>query len=247
MLATQCRKAVRYTSTQAHASLDKAYAREHPPAQPGNYVMMSVSDTGTGIDRSLLPRIFDPFFTTKEVGKGTGLGLSIVYGIVKQSGGYIWVYSEPGHGTTFKIYFPSTTAALDRPAVRSDNSSRPSGQLVLIVDDDPSIRDNIRDCLEQLGYRVLIAGSGDAALKICDDLAGKLDSGYHRSRHVGKELATSWRTIWPSAIRMCVFSSCPAIPKTARSGGKCFSTAARSCRSHSAWLNWLTRCMARWR
>lgn len=156
-------------------TLDEAYAREHPPVQPGSYVMMSVSDTGTGIDRSILPRIFDPFFTTKEVGRGTGLGLSIVYGIVKQSGGYIWVYSEPGHGTTFKIYFPATTAGLDRPALRSENTSRPGGQLVLIVEDEASIRSNVSDCLEQLGYRVLTAAEGDAALKICDDLEGKLD------------------------------------------------------------------------
>ncbi len=155
--------------------LDEAYAREHPPVQAGSYVMMSVSDTGTGIDRSILPRIFDPFFTTKEVGKGTGLGLSIVYGIVKQSGGYLWVYSEPGHGTTFKIYFPATTAALDRAAVRPENPSRPAGQLILIVEDEASIRSNLRDCLEQLGYRVLMAASGDAALRICDDLEGKLD------------------------------------------------------------------------
>ena len=176
--------------------LDDAYAREHPPAQPGRYAMMSVSDTGTGIDRSILPRIFDPFFTTKEIGKGTGLGLSIVYGIVKQSGGYIWVYSEPGHGTTFKIYFPSTTAPLDRTAVRSDNLFRPTGQLILVVDDEITIRGNVLDCLQQLGYRVMVAESCDAALKICDEQEGKIDlvlTDLVMSGKSGQELARIWR------------------------------------------------------
>jgi two-component system, cell cycle sensor histidine kinase and response regulator CckA len=155
--------------------LDDAYAKDHPPVQPGRYVMMAVSDTGTGIDRSILPRIFDPFFTTKEVGKGTGLGLSIVYGIVKQSGGYIWVYSEPGHGTTFKLYFPVTTASLDRTAVRAESTAHPSGQVVLVVDDEANIRSNLRDCLQQLGYQVLTAETGRSALKICEDREGKVD------------------------------------------------------------------------
>jgi CheY-like chemotaxis protein/two-component sensor histidine kinase len=159
----------------ATVDLDEVYAKEHPPVQPGRYVMLAVSDTGTGIDKSILPRIFDPFFTTKEVGKGTGLGLSIVYGIVKQSGGYVWVYSEPGHGTTFKLYFPATSAPVERPVLRSEITSRPSGQTVLVVEDESTIRSQVRDCLQQLGYRVLEADSGAAALKTCEDLHGKVD------------------------------------------------------------------------
>ena len=145
--------------------MDDAYTKTHPPVQPGRYVMLAVSDTGTGIDKSILPRIFDPFFTTKEIGKGTGLGLSIVYGIVKQSGGYIWVYSEPGHGTTFKLYFPATTAALESPVLRSETYLRPAGQTVLVVEDEAMIRSNVRECLQQLGYQVLEAENGEMALE----------------------------------------------------------------------------------
>ena len=159
----------------SNVNLDNAYSREHPPVQPGRYVMLAVSDTGTGIDKSILPRIFDPFFTTKEVGKGTGLGLSIVYGIVKQSGGYVWVYSEPAHGTTFKIYFPAITAPLENPLARSESYSEPSGQTILIVEDDAMIRGNVRECLQQLGYQVVEAENGEAALQVCGRLHGKVD------------------------------------------------------------------------
>ena len=151
----------------ATVDLDDAYAKTHPPVRPGRYVMLAVSDTGSGIDKSILPRIFDPFFTTKELGKGTGLGLSIVYGIVKQSGGYIWVYTEPAHGTAFKLYFPATTAALESPVPRSETSAGPGGETILLVEDDATIRGNIRLCLEQLGYRVMEAENGKAALQIC--------------------------------------------------------------------------------
>ncbi len=159
----------------AMADLDEAYTRDHPPVQPGRYVMLAVSDTGTGIDKSILPRIFDPFFTTKEMGKGTGLGLSIVYGIVKQSGGYVWVYSEPGHGTTFKLYFPATTSQAERPLLRSDSLARPAGQTLLLVEDDAAIRSNMRECLEQMGYRLLEADSGTVALQVCAEHQGRID------------------------------------------------------------------------
>ena len=159
----------------ASVDLDDAYTKTHPPVQPGRYVMLAVSDTGTGIDKSIMPHIFDPFFTTKEVGKGTGLGLSIVYGIVKQIGGYIWVYSEPGQGTTFKLYFPATTEPLESPAPRSDISAEPSGQTVLLVEDEAIARSNIRLCLEQLGYRVLEAQNGQDALQSCAEHPGAIN------------------------------------------------------------------------
>jgi len=159
----------------ASVSLDGRYIESHSVVQPGRYVMLAVSDTGTGIDKSVLPRIFDPFFTTKEVGKGTGLGLSIVYGIVKQSGGYIWVYSEPRHGTTFKLYFPAIAASPERPLVRPESSSRVAGQVILVVEDEPSIRTNVRECLQQLGYSVLEAENGSAALRLCRQQRGQID------------------------------------------------------------------------
>jgi PAS domain S-box-containing protein len=153
----------------SNVQLDETYCRTHPPAQAGSYVMLAVSDTGSGIDKTVLPRIFDPFFTTKEVGKGTGLGLSIVYGIVKQSGGYIWVYSELGHGTTFKVYLPTSTKPLEQPVQRAETSGRAQGQLLLVVEDELSIRNNVRDCLQQLGYKVLEAQDGKAALEVCHE------------------------------------------------------------------------------
>ncbi len=152
----------------ANVDLDEAYAKTHPPVQPGSYVMLAVSDTGTGITKADLARVFDPFFTTKEPGKGTGLGLSIVYGIVKQSGGYIWVYSEPGEGTTFKLYFPTTNAPIEVPPSRADVASHPAGQIILVVEDEPAIRSNVRDCLRELGYSVLEAEDGEAALQLCE-------------------------------------------------------------------------------
>jgi len=159
----------------ASVDLDDAYTKTHPPVRPGRYVMLAVSDTGTGIDKSVLPHIFDPFFTTKEVGKGTGLGLSIVYGIVKQSGGYIWAYSEPEYGTTFKLYFPVTAAPLEGPVARTETIFHPTGQWVLLVEDEALIRGNVSECLRQLGYQVLEAENGEKALRLCEEHRGRID------------------------------------------------------------------------
>jgi PAS domain S-box-containing protein len=188
--------------------LDEAYAATHPPVQPGRYVMLAFSDSGTGIDKSILPRIFDPFFTTKELGKGTGLGLSIVYGIVKQSGGYVWVYSEPGHGTTFKLYFPATTASPQRTALHADSILRPAGQMLLVVEDDPIIRSNVCECLQQLGYRVLQAESAAAALRTCKENGDKIDlvlTDMVMAEKTGHELAAELTQCFPG-IRVLFMS-----------------------------------------
>jgi len=147
-----------------NVTLDKKYAQQHPPVVPGPYVMLSFSDTGHGIDKNLLQKIFEPFFTTKESGKGTGLGLATVYGIVKQSGGNIWVYSEPGVGTTFKIYLPRVDRKepLAQPAPVADFTG--GNETILLVEDDNDIRDLVAAMLKAGGYNVLVADSPSAAL-----------------------------------------------------------------------------------
>jgi len=159
-----------------NVELDEEYAGGHVSAQPGSYVMLAVSDTGSGMDAVTQARIFEPFFTTKEKGKGTGLGLATVYGIVKQSGGWIWVYSEPGHGTTFKIYLPRVTeaAAPAAPSPVLPISVRGS-ETVLLVEDDEMIRALVQKVLKANGYTTLVAESGPAALR----LAGQHDGRIH--------------------------------------------------------------------
>src|SRR5437879_8796420 len=144
-----------------NAEPDEAYARRHLPMQPGSYVRLAVSDTGCGMDAATQSRIVEPFFTTKEQGKGTGLGLSTVYGIVKQSGGYIWVYSERGQGTTFKIYLPRVVDPADSVPPVTHWSALPQGmETVLLVEDEPEVRWLVRDMLRHLGYTVLEARHG---------------------------------------------------------------------------------------
>jgi signal transduction histidine kinase len=153
--------------------LDESYAREHVSVVPGEYVMLAISDTGCGMDEETRQRIFEPFFTTKEPGKGTGLGLSMVYGIVRQSGGNIWVYSEEGTGTTFKIYFPRVTAEAQEYKRTNGCAETPKGsETILLVEDAALVRTLARRVLETAGYRVLEAASAEAALKVCETING---------------------------------------------------------------------------
>ena len=148
--------------------LDETYATAHQPVVPGRYVMMAVSDTGVGMSEETLTRIFEPFYTTKEVGKGTGLGLSMVYGIVKQSGGYIWVYSEPHQGTTFKLYFPRVDQPAEHGVVEPSPVSVMRGtETILLVEDDPQLRQLSSSVLSHCGYKVLTASTPEEGLAVC--------------------------------------------------------------------------------
>jgi hypothetical protein len=156
------------TLETSNATLDETYALEHQPVEPGRYVMLAVSDTGHGMAVETMGRIFEPFYTTKEVGKGTGLGLSMVYGIVKQSGGYIWVYSEPDQGTTFKIYLPRVDQPADHAGTEKSPMSVSRGtETILLVEDDPQLRELSSSVLGHCGYRVLTAGTPEEGLAIC--------------------------------------------------------------------------------
>jgi CheY-like chemotaxis protein len=146
--------------------LDETYAQTHFPAVPGRYAMLAVTDTGTGITPETRARIFEPFFTTKEAGKGTGLGLATVYGIVKQNNGFIWVYSDLGQGSTFKLYFPIAQAATSAPTAATPSVSSRGTETVLLVEDSPVVRAAARVVLRHYGYKVLEAPTGRAALDI---------------------------------------------------------------------------------
>ncbi|MGH9494516.1 MAG: PAS domain-containing protein [Candidatus Sulfotelmatobacter sp.] len=147
--------------------LDETYARERQPVVPGRYVMLAVSDNGDGMSLETQTRIFEPFYTTKDVGKGTGLGLSMVYGIVKQSGGYVWVYSEPGRGTTFKIYLPRVDQPAEAAVVEKSSSKiRQGSETILLVEDDPQLRRLSSSVLTHCGYKVLVAAGPEEGLEI---------------------------------------------------------------------------------
>jgi PAS domain S-box-containing protein len=163
------------TIETANVNLDEDYARRHVGVTPGAYVMLAVSDTGSGMDPETQSRIFEPFFTTKTHGGGTGLGLATVYGIVKQSGGHIWVYSEPGRGSTFKIYFPRVEEAADELKPRSAFAQPTQGsETILLVEDEEIVREVAERILVYQGYKVLVARDANDALRLCETHEGPI-------------------------------------------------------------------------
>jgi CheY-like chemotaxis protein len=164
------------TLETANIELDQSYAQGHLGAVPGSYIMLAVTDNGLGMDDETQARIFEPFFTTKELGKGTGLGLSMVYGIVKQSGGYIWVHSAIGKGSSFRVYLPRVFENEQELAPSQPVSQSLAGkETILLVEDDPLVRGLAQEILKTRGYSVLVAERPEAALEICRQHAGPID------------------------------------------------------------------------
>ena len=170
-------KGGRLTIETANVEFDSTVSHSPAVVAPGKYVMLAVTDNGCGMDTKTQAHIFEPFFTTKEKGKGTGLGLATVYGVVKQSGGYVWVYSEPGHGTTFKIYLPriedeTASAGADR---NTSAAALPRGsEVVLLVEDEVGVRELAREYLEMSGYTVIVAPDGHTAIELAAMHAGTI-------------------------------------------------------------------------
>jgi two-component system cell cycle sensor histidine kinase/response regulator CckA len=163
------------TIETANAELDEEYASQHPGSKPGPHVMIAVSDTGTGMDAATRSRIFEPFFTTKPQGKGTGLGLSTVFGIVHQSGGTVWVYSEVGKGTTFKVFLPRVDADVDATRAAARQATLHGTETILLVDDDEPVRLVARAILRRYGYRVIEASNAGEALLHAEAHPGAID------------------------------------------------------------------------
>jgi two-component system cell cycle sensor histidine kinase/response regulator CckA len=163
------------TIETANVILDKTYVASHLESQPGEHVLLAISDTGVGMSEEVKAHIFEPFFTTKETGKGTGLGLATVYGIVKQNGGNIWVYSEEGQGSTFKIYLPRTQEAAPPVAHQRRVADVPHGtETILLAEDDDGVRDLARRVLQGQGYTVLEARNGQEALLVSSRHTGPI-------------------------------------------------------------------------
>jgi CheY-like chemotaxis protein len=185
------------------AEFDEAYIDAHWPARVGKFAVLALSDTGMGMTDDVRERIFEPFFTTKGVGKGTGLGLATVYGIVKQSEGFIWVYSEPGKGSTFKIYLPLASGDADAAAGAEHADAAPRGtELVLLAEDSAAVRSTTRRMLERFGYQVLEAPDGPTALAIArghEHDIGLLLTDVVMPEMSGAELAAAFAELRPGA------------------------------------------------
>ncbi len=196
------------TIESANASFDENYCSRHADFVPGEYVLLAVSDDGCGMDRETVSKIFDPFFTTKEVGRGTGLGLATIYGIVKQNNGFINVYSEAGHGTTFRIYLPRhvATSSLQEPApVREVVGGH---EMILLVEDEPGILEVVKEMLESFGYSVLAARTPGEALRVAEEFSGEIDlllTDVIMPEMNGRELAKRLLSFYPDLT--CMFMS----------------------------------------
>jgi len=191
----------RLTIETGNVDLREAETGDLPGAAPGPYVMLAVSDTGVGMSKEVMEHMFEPFFTTRERGKGTGLGLSMVYGVVKQSGGYVRVQSEPGQGSTFRIYLPCAQVGSGKPAARSTKARLAKGrETILVVEDELAVRQVVAATLRSCGYKVLEAGSGEEAMRrlrrhegplhlvLCDLVMPRMN---------GRKAADSVRTLYP--------------------------------------------------
>jgi PAS domain S-box-containing protein len=199
-------KGGKLTIETANANLDKQYSATHAEVAPGDYVVIAVTDTGLGMSRETLARVFDPFFTTKEVGKGTGLGLSMVYGFVKQSGGHVKIYSEPGEGTTVRIYLPRMLRdgeAREETSYGAEATSAKASRTILVVEDDGDVRSYTVEIIRELGYRVLEAHDGPAALRLLKREDLRIDllfTDVVMPGMSGRELADKAREIQPDLL-----------------------------------------------
>jgi CheY-like chemotaxis protein len=178
-LAANARDAMRrggkLTIETSNIEIDDEYIKQHPTVKAGSYVMLAISDNGIGMNEEIQAHLFEPFFTTKEKGKGTGLGLSTVFGIVKQSEGFVWVYSEPGKGTTLKLYFPRIENEIVKLKSETKSEQRFRGsETVLIVEDETPVRALASMILRERGYHVIEAADGNEALRLAKEFAGEI-------------------------------------------------------------------------